>query len=474
MILAGRNFGEEFYENGTKIVPRNISKKDIDNDIVLASWYMDDGCLNNNAIILCTDCFCKEDNQKLVDILSEIGITATLQRHIRGKKEFYRLYIGNGQKYNKSNIKFWERVAPYITTSFRYKLPKFISDKIPYNEKLWDINKESRFIDKAIIYQGQEPKYSKKSKSKFVYCIDVEDNHNFISGDIILHNCAATNLPVLHNDLDIKWYDIGPGFDSFSYEEIVPKLTENTRVLTIVSWGGSPINYGTLCNICNYYFNKFGHELQIIEDRAHCPVGHYSEHSSFFSAYSFQAIKHLTTGDGGLLVCPDKYIKNARLMRWFGLDRDQKMDFRAMADIKLAGMKIHMNNINAAIGLANLNSFEYHQAVKDQVENIEKIVNGVTNPHIDFAAGTWMLTCLVEDQAHLAEYLKYKQIETSQVHKRNDKLTVFSKYKTDLPRLDYYENRYLVIPSGWWLDRDPNHQQVDYIIKVLNGYRPRS
>lgn len=279
-------------------------------------------------------------------------------------------------------------------------------------------------------------------------------------------NCAAGNLSVLHAGLDVKWYDIGPGFDSISYDEVTSKLTENTRVLMALSWGGAPISYTTLCDICSFYRDKYGKSLYVVEDRAHCPVGHYREHPSFFSAYSFQAIKHLTTGDGGLLVTPPEFLKKARLMRWFGLDRDNGASFRGGQNIEVIGYKMHLNDIAAAIGLANLTSPEYTYSVKKQIENIERITRAVTNPKVDIAGGTWMLTALVEDQSRLSAFLKAHNIECSQVHKRNDQLSVFSKYRASLPRMDHFENKYLVVPSGWWLLDD----EIELIIDCLNEY----
>ena len=46
-----------------------------------------------------------------------------------------------------------------------------------------------------------------------------------------------------------------------------------------------------------------------------------------FTCYSFQAIKHLTTGDGGALVCyNDEDYKLAKNLKWFGYDRDSTKD----------------------------------------------------------------------------------------------------------------------------------------------------
>ena len=75
--------------------------------------------------------------------------------------------------------------------------------------------------------------------------------------------------------------------------------------------------------------------------------------------FSLQAIKHLTTGDGGLITLPNKELYDrAKLLRWYGIDRDKRnykgKDFRLENDIVESGYKFHMNDINATIGLYNL------------------------------------------------------------------------------------------------------------------------
>ena len=46
-----------------------------------------------------------------------------------------------------------------------------------------------------------------------------------------------------------------------------------------------------------------------------------------FTVFSFQAIKHITTGDGGMLCIKDKkLIEKAKRIRWFGIDRRKKQE----------------------------------------------------------------------------------------------------------------------------------------------------
>ena len=77
---------------------------------------------------------------------------------------------------------------------------------------------------------------------------------------------------------------------------------------------------------------------------------------SNISTFSFQAIKHLTAVDGGCVIFNDQDdFERSKLLRWYGIDRNEnRKDFRCEADISEIGFKFHMNDVNASIGLANL------------------------------------------------------------------------------------------------------------------------
>lgn len=101
---------QDFYRNGTKIIPENLRL----DPLTLAVWYMDDGSkCRDSDVYLNTQQFCASDQQKCIAMLVEMGIESSMNRD----KIYWRLRI------KKSSLpRFWEYIAPYIIPSMQYKL----------------------------------------------------------------------------------------------------------------------------------------------------------------------------------------------------------------------------------------------------------------------------------------------------------------------------------------------------------------
>lgn len=110
-----RFFGQSFYRNGSKKVPKIIKK--ILTPLALAVWFMDDGSIKSNyhrALILNTQCFSESDLKKLQQAFEEkFGIATVLRKQKEGKQ----IYI-----LSQSVEKFIETISPNLIPSMRYKL----------------------------------------------------------------------------------------------------------------------------------------------------------------------------------------------------------------------------------------------------------------------------------------------------------------------------------------------------------------
>lgn len=293
--------------------------------------------------------------------------------------------------------------------------------------------------------------------------------------------CTATNWPILLNNLKLKWVDVDPNTCNMDLDDLHDKINANTRIVTVVHWGGNPIDYFKLSAIVTAAENKYGHSIFIVEDCAHAMGAKYDGTSvgalGNLATFSTQAIKHLTTVDGGFIVSPYmEFNKRARLLRWYGIDRDDKgrTDFRCETDIPEIGFKFHMNDVNAGIGLQNL--YGLNEQVIDKHKSNGKYYNehlqnipGLELMTIDKKADPsyWLYTIKVERRDDFMKYMKSKGIQVSRVHERNDKHTCTSAYKTYLPKLNSFIDNMICIPVGWWV----TNEQREYIVdSIKNGW----
>uniref|UniRef100_A0A6C0BWE1 DegT/DnrJ/EryC1/StrS aminotransferase family protein n=1 Tax=viral metagenome TaxID=1070528 RepID=A0A6C0BWE1_9ZZZZ len=291
--------------------------------------------------------------------------------------------------------------------------------------------------------------------------------------------CVATNWPILANNLKIKWVDINKNLN-LDIIDLKQKLSKKTKIISIVHWGGYPANLDELKDVQRYCEEKFGFRPIIIEDCAHSFGAEYKgqklgNHGNIV-IYSFQAIKHLTCGDGGLLVLPIKELyERGKLLRWFGISRETKnkqKDFKVEDNIKEYGFKFHMNDINATIGLHNLPfSVENLRIHRDNASYYLKEFNDINcvellETNLNINAAWWTFTFFINNLNEFISFMKKKNINVSQVHGRNDNHDTVSEFKVKLPNLDKILERLICIPVGWWI----THDDRKYIVQCIKEW----
>lgn len=272
--------------------------------------------------------------------------------------------------------------------------------------------------------------------------------------------CAATNMPVVANGLRIRWVDVDPKTCNMDLEDLDRKLSNKTLAVLPVHWGGYPLDLDRLDAIIKRTELTIGKKITVIEDCAHAfgatYKGRWLGRHGHFCCFSFQAIKHLTTGDGGMLTCPtvDSY-KRAKLLRWYGMDRVGPRIQQA----KEWGFKFHMNDINATIGLGNLQqaieNLKKHQENASILRSKLSAIPGLSlfENKPDRTSADWIFSVCVEGKAEFEQKLWAAGIAAGQVHGRNDALECFSCFREPLPQTDILCQGLTCIPCGWWLTK---------------------
>ena len=294
--------------------------------------------------------------------------------------------------------------------------------------------------------------------------------------------CMATNVPILANGMRVGWVDVDRNTGLMDLNDLEKKITKNTKIIMFVHWGGYPIDIDKLVSILDKKERELGFRPEVIEDCAHAFLSEYKGRKvgthGHYAVFSLQAIKHLTTGDGGLLFCPsEESYEKAKLLRWYGIDRAKRnykgKDFRLESDVTDWGYKFHMNDMNATIGLYNLphiednimkcrnNAIYYNTNIKNPLVTLLQDYNN------DYKSSYWLYTIFVENKAAFIEYMKLNNIMVSQVHQRNDVHTCFHDFKRDLPNLDYVEQHIICIPVGWWL----TNEDIVKVVSVVNEFK---
>jgi dTDP-4-amino-4,6-dideoxygalactose transaminase len=284
--------------------------------------------------------------------------------------------------------------------------------------------------------------------------------------------CTATNIPFLYMGIKILFADIDPNTMNLDVNHVNQLMNNNVKAIVCVHYGGLPCDMDELKSIADKW------SIPIIEDAAHAIGAKYKGLSigsiSDFTMFSFQAIKHITTGDGGMLVVKNKdLIDKAERIRWFGIDRKAKQAGIWENDIYEIGYKYQMTDIAAAMGIASIAEFDEVSRLRkklfkiysDELTGYDR-VKIVGNDFVDREHAAWLFTIIVNDRFRLQEKLRENRIESNQVHFRNDRYSIFNDFTSGkaFPNMDKIEDKYLVLPLHTMMNED-DVRRVCQIIK---------
>lgn len=299
--------------------------------------------------------------------------------------------------------------------------------------------------------------------------------------------CVATNMPIIGAGAKPVWADVDPIDGMLTADTVASQITERTKAVIVVAWAGIPPELGPLVELCRQRC------IKLIIDAAHAfgasykgnPIHSYAD----YTCYSFQAIKHFTTGDGGALVCrsSDDH-ERSKAMKWFGLDRDRAKDSKGDwkgqqwdVDIFAPGFKFNMNNMSAALGLSQLphiddiiNTHRVNSARYDSID-MGTMPRNERQLSIDGSDGSdWVHTVIVPagsrlQRDELLAALNHEGIMAGLVHVPNNGYTVFRDYDCELPGVKQFSERQLSLPCGWWLSQDDIDHIAGRVKELLHG-----
>lgn len=287
--------------------------------------------------------------------------------------------------------------------------------------------------------------------------------------------CSATNWPLVTQNIRFRWVDVEATTLNMDLADLARKIGPSTRAVMVVHWAGNPIDLDALALVLDDAEDRHGFRPIVIEDCAHAWGTTHSglrlgNHGNI-CVYSFQAVKHLTCGDGGAIVFPDAdAARRARRLRWYGIDRTAPGN-RFEQDVTEAGFKFHMNDISSAIGLANLSLAEHNlhlnRANAHFYDDRLAAVPGVTllDRRDVTNSSAYLYSMLVEDRDGFIRGLAAAGIEAGPVHMRNDVHTCVADHREPLPGVERANAEMVSIPVGWWVGEEDRERVVSRIVK---------
>ena len=247
-------------------------------------------------------------------------------------------------------------------------------------------------------------------------------------------------------------------------------VTEKTKAVIPVHWGGMPCHMDSIkseAKKCN---------IEVIEDAAHAfgatyvgrPIGTFSK----FTCFSFQAIKFITSGDGGCVCTTDEETHEELVRRkWFGFDKS-KMMRRFEGDrgalVNEIGYKYNMNDFTAAMGVGNLSVAEKRLLRRrynaKKYESAFRKISGINTMFVSNGLSSyWLFTMRVKNRHDFIQHMRDKKIPVSVLDRRIDEHPVFGGITKGLHGQRLFDKEQISIPVHDGL----SDEDVNYIIDTV-------
>jgi perosamine synthetase len=282
---------------------------------------------------------------------------------------------------------------------------------------------------------------------------------------------VATNHAILQANCRPVFADIQLNTGNLDLAAVKGRISENTGAIMLVHYGGYP------CDLDEFYALGRERGIPIVEDCAHACGAAYKgrrigSHGDLH-AFSFQAVKNLSTGDGGAIALRSpEYRRRLQRLRWLGIDsethqRQKNGDYDWRYTVVETGYKAAMNDVQAAIGLAQLRLLDAENVRRASIAaqyraGLAGIAGLEPLQYTDDRTSSYHLFCiLVEQRDALAAKLRSAGISTGVHYQRNDMFPMYEQY--NLPNAERFWRSALSLPMHLMLTDD----HVGYICGAI-------
>lgn len=181
---------------------------------------------------------------------------------------------------------------------------------------------------------------------------------------------ASTAATVIHTGARPILVDCEPDTLNFSVADARRKWTPRVKAIVPVHFGGHPCDMDAILALAAE------HGVPVMEDAAHALPARYRGRTigtiSTLTVFSFYATKNLATGEGGMVLGHDTdLLERIRGRRLHGMTRDAwkryAKDGSWRYDVAYPGFKYNMTDMNAALGLVQLQRLDAMQARRAEI-----------------------------------------------------------------------------------------------------------
>lgn len=265
---------------------------------------------------------------------------------------------------------------------------------------------------------------------------------------------------------------------TISVEDIEKKITERTKAIIPMHFGGHGSDMVAICALAK----KYG--LKVIEDACHAPLGTRDGKQlgtyGDLACYSFYSNKNIATGEGGMILTQnDEYNERARLLRAHGMtatayDREVGKEFYDVVDW---GYNYRIDDIRAAIGVVQtgrlVEDVRKRKVLADRYRANLVNIDGVTVPFANYPgeSSNYVMGVLLEnaDRKTLRQKLGEKGVGTSMHYPPIHLFECYEKHKASLPLTEDIGRREISLPLYYKM----TEEDVDYVCaeldKEING-----
>jgi dTDP-4-amino-4,6-dideoxygalactose transaminase len=278
----------------------------------------------------------------------------------------------------------------------------------------------------------------------------------------------ATNCAIKDSGASINWAEVEDETLCASVESILNTITEDTRAVLLTLVGGLvPHKFGKLIE------TLYQLEIPLILDCAHALgtkfLGHHISRWGDYSCFSFQSIKHLTTGDGGAITSYyDNKMDDIRRLKWFGMDRNippgvTRLEHQMTYSIPEWGYKFHMNDIAASIGLANWDlAIKSIEKSRENAAYYQSVLEDTLTVPEDCEPSWWIYGFYPKGDPMVAiKLFEENGIQATTMWKMNDEHACFEQTYQELrKRIPIF------IPNGFWVTEE-DREKIGKVAKAV-------